>query len=49
LTIEAFFGDALARTTRDQFLTRYNLNAVDVPLLSFDVYNWEQPFAQVRD
>jgi len=49
LTIEAFFGDSLARTTRDQFLTRYNLNAVDVPLLSFDVYNWEQPFAQVRD
>ena len=45
-TIEAFFGTGdLARTQHRAFLREYGLSAQQVPLLAFDLSNWDEPFS----
>ena len=44
-TIEAFFGGAMARAARAEFLVRYALDPDDYPLMTFDRRNWDQPFS----
>ena len=44
-TVEAFFGGEKAREQRRTFLEAFpQLSEVDVPLLAFDRFNWEEPF-----
>jgi hypothetical protein len=48
-TIEAFFGGHKAREQRASFLSAYpQVKEADIPLLTFDHANWEQPFALMR-
>ena len=44
-TIEAFFGGQKAREQRASFLAAFpQLTEDDVPLLTFDMNNWDEPF-----
>ena len=51
-TIEAFFlvkghDDWNTRDAHRRFLSKYELDEHDVPLLEFDPANWDQPFVEV--
>eukprot|EP00966_Prymnesium_polylepis_P066265 1537996-Prymnesium_polylepis.1 len=47
-TIEAFFGGQKAREQRSSFLQAFpQVPEADVPLLTFDRNNWEEPFRRI--